>query len=166
VSIRRLHDFADTCVFNKQSLGPILCGPLQLPPQVEFTYHGLPFSRSYGDILPSSFSADHSSTLGFSPRLRVSVYGTVTVQTPLRGFSRRSAPQPFAGSEDPFGIGARLTRGICLPGIAYHLASGRPSPDGYFAPASPLRVKRVHHGTGILTRFPSPTPLGLGLGTD
>jgi hypothetical protein len=26
-----LHDFADTCVFNKQSLGPILCGPLQLP---------------------------------------------------------------------------------------------------------------------------------------
>jgi hypothetical protein len=26
-----LRDFADTCVFAKQSLGPILCGPLQLP---------------------------------------------------------------------------------------------------------------------------------------
>ena len=27
-----LHDFADTCVFAKQSLGPILCGPLPLRP--------------------------------------------------------------------------------------------------------------------------------------
>src|SRR5690606_3024164 len=26
------HDFADTCVFAKQSLGPILCGQLQLRP--------------------------------------------------------------------------------------------------------------------------------------
>ena len=41
------------------------------------TYHGHPFSRSYGVILPSSFSTDHSSTLGFSPRLPVSVCGTV-----------------------------------------------------------------------------------------
>ena len=31
--IRRLDDFADTCVFTKQSLGPILCGPLRLHPQ-------------------------------------------------------------------------------------------------------------------------------------
>ncbi len=28
--IRRLDDFADTCVFNKQSLGPILCDPPRL----------------------------------------------------------------------------------------------------------------------------------------
>src|SRR4026208_1646109 len=27
-----LHDFADTCVFAKQSLGPILCGPSRLTP--------------------------------------------------------------------------------------------------------------------------------------
>ena len=27
-----LHDFADTCVFAKQSLGPILCGPARLTP--------------------------------------------------------------------------------------------------------------------------------------
>ena len=124
--IRRLSDFAGTCVFAKQSPGPILCGPLRLTPQAEFTYHGLPFSQSYGDILPSSFSANHSSTLGFSPRLRVSVYGTVTSGTPLRGFSWRSALQPLAGSEDPFGIGARLKGRICLPLIAYHLTSDDP----------------------------------------
>ena len=57
-----LLDFADTYVFAKQSLGPILCGLLRLRPPRGFTYHRLPFSRSYGDILPSSFSANHSST--------------------------------------------------------------------------------------------------------
>ncbi len=41
------------------------------------TYHGHPFFRSYGVRLPSSFSMTHSSTLGFSPRLPVSVCGTV-----------------------------------------------------------------------------------------
>ena len=122
--------------------------------RVSLTYHRHPLSRSYGVILPSSFSTDHSSTLGFSPRLRVSVYGTVKMHTPLRGFSRRSTPQPFAGSEDPFGIGARLSRGICLPAIAYLLASGRPSPDGSFAPASPLRVVTRTPWYGNFDPFP------------
>ena len=108
--IRRLSDFAGTCVFAKQSLPPILCGLPQLPPQMEFTYCRLPFSQSYGDILPSSFSVNHSSTLGFSPRLRVSVYGTVSPSTPPRGFSWRYDYRLFAGPEGPFGIGARLSR--------------------------------------------------------
>ena len=30
----------------------------------------------------------------------------------------------------------------------------------------PASYKRPNHGAGILTSFPSPTPLGLGLGTD
>ena len=105
-----MRDFADTCVFAKQSPGPILCGPLGLPSHKRFTYHGLPFSRSYGDILPSSFSMDHSRTLGFSPRLRVSVYGTVSLRAPPRGFSWRYDYEPLAGPEGPFGIGARLSR--------------------------------------------------------
>ena len=109
-----MRDFADTCVFAKQSPGPILCGLRQLLPQMGFTYHRLPFSRSYGDILPSSFSMDHSRTLGFSPRLRVSVYGTVSLSTPLRGFSRRYDYEPLAGPEGPFGIGARL-KGSFIP---------------------------------------------------
>ena len=36
----------------------------------------VPFSRSYGVNLPSSFAVIHSSTLGFSPHPPVSVYGT------------------------------------------------------------------------------------------
>lgn len=37
-------------------------------------WHAL--SRSYSVNLPSSFTTDHSSALGYSPRLPVSVYGT------------------------------------------------------------------------------------------
>ena len=47
---------------------------------------GHPFFRSYGIILPSSLGKTHSSTLGFSPHLRVSVYGTVTRRTHLEVF--------------------------------------------------------------------------------
>ena len=58
------------CVFDKQSPGPIHCGLLRRGRR--------PFSRSYRTILPSSLAMNHSSTLGFSPRLPVSVYGTGT----------------------------------------------------------------------------------------
>ena len=60
-------NFAKPCVFVKQSPGPFLCG---------LHCCRLPFSRSYGVNMPSSLTVIHSSTLGFSPRLPVSVYGT------------------------------------------------------------------------------------------
>ena len=73
---------------------------------------------------------------------------------------------PFAGSEDPFGIGSRLPGRICLPGNAYRLASDNPPSDGPLASASLLRLEQTAIGTGMLTRFPSATPFGLALGTD
>ena len=101
-------------------LGRFSATCLSSPPLGWITYCRLPFSRSYGDILPSSFSTDHSSTLGFSPRLPVSVYGTVGPATPARGFSRRPAPQPLAGSEDPFGIRSHVyPGGFTYPGTLY-----------------------------------------------
>ena len=160
------HALAGTCVFAKQSLDAILCGRFPLRDAKSLTYHRHPLSRSYGVMLPSSFSVNHSSTLGFSPRLPVSDCGTVDLCPHLRSFSRQCAPSPFAGSEDPFGIGSRLPRRICLPGTAYDLASDISPPDGVLAPASLLRLKRTQVGTGILTRFPSATPLGLTLGAD
>ncbi len=66
------------------------------PSRRRIKYRRHPFSRSYGVILPSSFSTDHSSTLGFSPRLPVSDCGTVEQCIPQRGFSRRPAPHPLA----------------------------------------------------------------------
>ena len=79
-------ELAETCVFVKQSIGPFLCDPHQLPP---YRVHrqGRSFSRSYGSILPSSLTRVLPFTLVFSTRLPVSVCGTVTLTSSLRGFS-------------------------------------------------------------------------------
>src|SRR6187402_1165619 len=71
------YDFAEPCVFDKQSPGPFHCGQ-----------HCCwrPFSRSYRSILPNSLAMNLSSTLGFSPRLPVSVYGTGSYNLSLEVF--------------------------------------------------------------------------------
>jgi hypothetical protein len=123
------------------------------------------FSRSYGVNLPSSFAGDHSSALGFSPRLPVSDYGTVSVSDPHRGFSRRHGVGGFAARRPRDHASAfGMRRWICLP-----------SPPTRFNPHFQSRARlsfRVtpgstpHGGTGMLTCFPSTTPFGLALGTD
>ena len=62
-------DFAETCVFAKQSPGPILCG-------LTCVRHS--FSRSYGVSLPSSLTTLLPLALEFSSYLPVSVCGTGT----------------------------------------------------------------------------------------
>ena len=78
-------DLAETCVFGKQSLGPVFCGRTMLH---LFRFHNVrhPFSRSYGVILPSSLTIVLPLIFGFSPCLPVSVYGTGTHLLD-RGFS-------------------------------------------------------------------------------
>ena len=61
--------FAETCVFGKQSLGPLHCGL--------YFYRHL-FSRSYEVILPSSLTTLLPLALEFSSYLPVSVCGTGT----------------------------------------------------------------------------------------
>ena len=73
---------------------------------------------------------------------------------PARLFSAVGSTALCGGDKAPFGIGARLSRRICLSGNAYHLASGRPSPDGYFAPASPLGVITRNLRYGNIHPFP------------
>ena len=63
-------DLAETCVFAKQSLGPILCG-------LSLNRH--PLFRSYGVNLPSSLTTLLPTVLGFSPHPPVSVCGTGTL---------------------------------------------------------------------------------------
>ena len=121
-------------------------------------------SRSYAVILPSSFAKIHSSTLGFSPCLRVSVYGTGTQSSTLRGFSWKYGISHFVGQNCPSYslLGVKKKR-ICLSlpptglnQVIRHLAD-LPS----FVTTS-LQLS----GTGILTCFPSTTPFGLALGPD
>ena len=66
-------------------LGHFSAARLESGREVHFP-HGHPLSRSYGVILPSSFAKTHSSTLGYSPCLRVSVSGTVTGSAPIEVF--------------------------------------------------------------------------------
>ncbi|RDE20760.1 hypothetical protein DV712_11155 [Parageobacillus thermoglucosidasius] len=74
-----------------------------------------PFSRSYGVILPSSLTRVLPRTLGFSPRLPVSVCGTGTSHL-ARGFSWQCRIGDF-GTNGPSPSRLRLiARRICLSG--------------------------------------------------
>ncbi len=90
---------AETCVFVKQLLVPILCG---LPDGRH------PFSRSYGVNLPSSLTVILPSALGFSPHLPVSVCGTGTTSL-SRCFSWKHEIRYF-GSVEPSPSRPRIVR--------------------------------------------------------
>ncbi len=53
--------FAETCVFGKQSLEPICCGPLA-PLRMAVSLLGHPFFQRYGVNLPSSLTEGVSFT--------------------------------------------------------------------------------------------------------
>ena len=55
-----LRDLARTCVFAKQSLGPIHCDQKKLRCTLHSFWH--PFFRSYGVSMPSSLTRFHSFT--------------------------------------------------------------------------------------------------------
>ena len=92
----------------------------------------------------------------------MSVWGTISCNLKLRGFSREPGLNHFA----PRGrSSSRL--GIDRPDLpnrsAYTLEPGRPTPGRPSLLRSPIAVAQ---STGILTGFPSTTPVGLALGVD
>ena len=50
------YDFAQTCVFDKQSIEPFLCGLFNLQQCIAFTLLRRSLSRSYGSNLPNSLT--------------------------------------------------------------------------------------------------------------
>ena len=127
-----------------------------------FTYQGHTFSRSYGIILPSSFTRVLSSALGFSPHPPVSVYGTVLCYLKLRGFSWKHGINHFPAQRPV--VSYLDIKSPDLPKLsAYILSPGQPTP-GRSSLLRPLIA--VTPSTGILTSFPSTTPFGLALGAD
>ena len=128
------------------------------------TLYRLPFSRSYGDILPSSLTRVLPRTLGFSPRLPVSVYGTGGFRL-ARSFSWQCGIHEFV--KVSFNSPSCLC--FCKGGFAslYAYALGRALP----AARSCALLRRsfaqmTPSGTGISTCCPSPMRLRLGLGPD
>ena len=123
-----------------------------------------PFSRSYGVILPSSLTRVLSHTLGFSPRLPVSVCGTGSYIL-TRSFSWQCDVSDF-GTITSLPITAcpysdkHLThhKTHCLARLFQ--SSGSPNLLRHSLAQTNIT------GTGISTCCPSPTPVGLGLGPD
>ena len=100
-----------------------------------------PFSRSYGVILPSSLTRVLSLTLGFSPRLPVSVCGTGT-HFLARGFSWQCGIRNF-GTIIPSPSQLSLTRRWDLPHLQPNcLDAHNPTARLPYPPASP------HHSNG------------------
>ena len=154
--------FAECCVFNKQSQRPGIFDRHELTEQVLHP-HRRTFSRSYGAILPSSFTRVLSSALVFSTQPPVSVWGTVPGYLKLRSFSWKHGINHFVtlkgNSSSALGL-----RTPDLPKIpAYHLKLGQPTPSWPSLLRPSIAITR---STGILTCFPSTTLFSLALGTD
>ncbi len=117
---------------------------------------GYPLSRSYGYILPSSLTRVLPRTLGFSPRIPVSVYGTGGSSLTRSFFSTvwgqqlrshlcslRITPQAFSAHGFAYAPPYTLTHALpfaCLPALLCHSIA-----------------QTITTGTGISTSCPSPT---------
>ena len=110
-------------------------------------FHGHPFSRSYGVILPSSLTMLLPSALGFSPHPPVSVYGTGTLQT-IAAFLGAGSPL-FATL---FRSASRVLflRGVCLPDHRT-LAPGFPFPARGLPPRPHSSVIRQYRNFNLLS---------------
>ena|SRR5690554_2714107 len=122
------------------------------------------FSRSYGTILPSSFTQVLSSALVFSTRSPVSVYSTVVYYLKLRRFSWKYGINHFVSTVVETRHHVSEYKHPDLPRCSsYRLKPGQPTPGW----PSLLRLSiAVIAGIGILTDFPSTTDFSLALGAD
>src|SRR5690606_4481384 len=87
------------------------------------------FSRSYGTILPSSFTQVLSSALGFSPHPPVLVWGTVPCYLKLRGFSWKHGINHFAPNGARHHVSGLCFR-ICLETLPTRLNRDIQHPAG------------------------------------
>ena len=127
------------------------------------------FSRSYGVILPSSLTRVLSRALGYSPRPPESVCGTdtkVALYAAFLGSVGSPSVPSQARTSSPLGYAdCRLSlSGPSNP--SYGLERGHPCATLGLPSSVPAYFNAILGGAGILTCLPSPTPLGLGLGSD
>src|SRR5690606_42144127 len=90
--------FAASCPVNSQLHGPLHSGRQPLTGQAPHLQRRA-CSRSYGTILPSSFTRVLSSALEYSSQPPVSVSGTVSRNLKLRSFSWKHGINHFSGTK-------------------------------------------------------------------
>jgi hypothetical protein len=124
-----LRDFADTCVFAKQSLEPILCGPLSLTPAWGAQVPRAPLLPKlrghFAEFLLHS-SLEHLRLLASPTCVRLR-YGH-RMHSPPRLFSAAGLGR-LPGDKPPVGVGSRLTRVFYPPGppTSLHRDDQRPA---------------------------------------
>ena len=125
---------------------------------------GHTFSRSYGAILPSSLAKVISTPWNILP--------THLCRFPVRALKMTHLGS-FLGSLDSFT--SLLTELVLashrndlrdLPRRSDYMLKPSSNRRLNYPPSHPIVGNAILSGTGILTRFPSPTPLGLDLGPD
>ena len=126
------------------------------------------FSRSYGVSLPSSLTRVLSRALEYSSRPPESVCSTVT-EGALRADFLGSVESPSCPAEaGPHHLSATRTA-VCPSRVLAIQPTGLnadPCTALGLSYSVPARFNAILGSTGILTCYPSPTPFGLGLGTD
>ena len=145
-----LRDFARTCVFAKQSLGPIQCHPIPRRPRRPLRNQAplLPKLRGHYAEFLDHVSLVHLRLLA-SPTCVGLRYGHSQDSPP--GFSRPPTPLPLR-----LGCPARSASALALRLRLYTVIHKT-------AAASFRGPPEVHHlvsGAGISTGYPSSTPLG------
>jgi hypothetical protein len=88
-------DFAETCVFGKQSLGPFHCGPLELKPEKGFDSTGASLLPKLRDHFAEFLNEGSSDRLGILYLPTCVGFGTGTRHLPRR-FSWRHGFRNFA----------------------------------------------------------------------
>ena len=145
-------------------LGPLFCHLVLFQGFLPFAYLRSSFSLSYGCNLPSSLTRVFPRTLGFSPRLPVSVYGTGGYFL-TRSFSWQcriyefvilsyNSPSCLCFQNQGFASDSTYALGRALP-VARSYAFLRRS-----------IAQTIVSGTGISTCCPSVTSFDLALGPD
>ena len=126
------------------------------------------FSRSYGVILPSSLTRVLSRALGYSPRPPESVCGTDAKGAQYAAFLGSLGSPSVPACAGPHHLSGIRTTVCPYRVLMVHPTGLNAQPCSALGlPYSvPAYVDAVLGGAGILTCFPSPTPLGLGLGSD
>ncbi len=126
---------------------------------------GRTFSRSYGTILPSSFTRVLSCALVCSTCLPVSVCGTVSYKLELSGFSWKLSVSTFSVHRS-----VRTPQTSVLLKARIFLSSPPASKDRAYHPPALPSFLRPHialiSSPGILTWYPSTTHFCLALGAD
>ncbi len=156
------YDFAETCVFGKQSVEPVPCDHPGASNREGLHTKWRPFFRRYGANLPSSFAEGLPFTSGPSSqptcvglryghqKISLAAFLAGVAHYPLRLAEAALSASPLAHRVSP------LARKNFAPqrAIGLHEQANDSRATTYRVPAS---VKRSNGGTGISTRCPSPT---------